>query len=352
MPSQGSKCILSHFHLLETCLTNAGSDGTLSDADGELFIKPCTDAEIAFYNETIAHHQDFYEFMPTFLGTLKLDEDQNKTIEEKGIQLAAQLSLPAAVAPVLPVSKLKKIATNQALVLENATHGFVKPNILDVKLGVRLWADDAPQEKKIRFNKVTAETTHKDFGFRIAGMRVWQGPNAKGKDIDEEGYRIYNKDFGRLHVNNDNIFESFRDFFFSESAGVDKELGQLIAQAFLIDLVRIQSILEKQESRMYSASVLFIYEGDGAALRTAMEEASRSPAPTNGHASTSSGETPSVFGDDEDEDEMEDENFPKIYNLKLIDFAHAEWTPGAGSDENALVGVRSVAKLLRKLVDS
>jgi len=40
---------------------------------------------------------------------------------------------------------------------------------------------------------------------------------------------------------------------------------------------------------------------------------------------------------------------PKIQVLKLIDFAHAEWTPGTGPDENVLHGIRNVIKLLDEI---
>ncbi len=237
---------------------------------------------------------------------------------------------------VVPVKTGKRIVTNQAVVLENAAHGFVKPNIMDVKLGVRLWADDAAEEKKIRFDKVTEETTHKELGFRVAGMRVWQGHGAKGPDIDEEGFKVYDKNYGRLAIHKGNVHEAFRDFIFSESAGIDEELGKLVSQAFLADVTRIQEVLESQESRMFSASLLFIFEGDGAALRLAMEEASTSPATL-------------VNGDFENSEEEEDIIGPKIYVVKVIDFAHASWVPGQGPDENSLLGVRSVAKILKNL---
>ncbi|RDW80451.1 kinase [Coleophoma crateriformis] len=318
----------------------AGHDGVLCDADGELFIKPCTLPEVAFYEASIQDHPDFAEYMPTFLGTLELSEHQNVSIEEQGAALIAKRSIPE---PVVPTKTGKRIATNTAVVLENAAHGFVHPNILDVKLGVRLWADDAHQDKKKRFDLVTLETTHKDLGFRIAGMRVWQGEGAVGADIDQDGYRIYNKDYGRFSVNTSNVNEAFRNFIFAESAGIDEELGRLVAQAFLADLTRIQEVLEGQESRMFSASLLFVFEGDGAALRCAMEDASKPAINGNGHH---------VVDEDEeeaDEDDEEEETLPKIYTLKVIDFAHAQWTPGMGPDENALTGVRSVARILRDL---
>lgn len=297
--------------------------------------------------------------MPTYLGSLTLEEQhQGATIEEAGAALLAQhngISLEEANATlknngagiisthtipevVVPVRTGKRLATNQAVVLENASYGFVKPNIMDVKLGVRLWADDAAEEKKIRFDKITAASTHRDLGFRLAGMRIWQGHNAKGVDIDDEGYRVYDKNYGRLALNNHNVHEAFQDFIFADKAGIDEELGKLVAQAFYTEVCRIAQVLENQESRMYSASLLFVFEGDGVALRAAMEEAGRSPDTlVNGNDSS-----------EEDEDELVG---PKIYAVKVIDFAHATWEPGNGPDENSLVGVRSVARILKKLGD-
>lgn len=309
--------------------------------------------------------------MPTFMGVLTLDEMQHgKTIEEQGADLLAKTKQvneytngideePAIMTPVLekdeaalitivpqPVPEVvnaapkpsRRITTNQALVLENASAGFKKPNILDVKLGVRLYADDAHPDKKARYERVTATTTHQDLGFRIAGMRVWQGHGVKGEQIDEEGYKVFDKNYGRYSVDKNTVQDAFRHFIFPESAGIDEELGKLVAQAFLVDVKRIQEVLERQESRMYSASLLFVFEGDGVALRAAMEEASRPP-PT-----LTNGDGPE--DEHEDEDEVSD---PKIYSVKVIDFAHAEWTPGKGPDENSLVGIKSVVKIMEHL---
>jgi len=330
-----ARALPSRAELIDYNYAVAGHDGTLSDVDGELFIKPCTPAEIAFYESSVEEHPEFAEYMPTYMGTLSLDQTGGKTIEEVGQDLLEKIHVPQLVVPVVRTGK--RIETNRAVVLENAGYGFVKPNIMDVKLGVRLWADDAAEEKKIRFDKVTEETTHKELGFRVAGMRVWQGHGARGLDIDEEGYKIYDKNYGRFSIHKGNVHEAFRNFIFSESAGIDEELGRLVAQAFHSDVTRIQHVLEGQESRMFSASLLFVFEGDGAALRLAMEEASRSPATL-------------VNGDGENSEEEDDDVVsPKIYVVKVIDFAHATWVPGQGPDENALLGVRSVAKVLKNL---
>ena len=122
--------------------------------DGELFIKPCTQAEINFYIDSIATQPEFAEFMPAFLGILTLDEQQGASIEEHGaallakhtngvlVQESAALTAKhangvllddggaALVAQhtvpdvVVPVKTGKRIETNQAVVLENAAHGF------------------------------------------------------------------------------------------------------------------------------------------------------------------------------------------------------------------------------------
>jgi len=342
-----TKILPSETELIDCDYAVAGHDGVRCDASGELFVKPCTQAEIEFYEASIAEHPEFAEFMPTFLGTLKLSSNQTASVEEQGATLIAEAALAKPSTPARGTSpkraKTRKIITDQALVLENATAGFKHPNILDVKLGVRLYADDADPDKKRRFDIVTQETTHRDFGFRVAGMRVWQGSEPCNDPDVCDGYKIYDKDYGRIRIRNHNVAEPFRNFMFTKSADIDKGLGKLVAQSFLAELLDIQRVLENQESRMYSASLLFVFEGDGHALRAAMEEA------TNGYSGTrTNGVNGSANGDGEDDDDYEDTT-PKICTVKVIDFAHAQWVPGKGPDENSLLGVRSVIKILTEL---
>ena len=73
----------------------------------------------------------------------------------------------------------KKLETGVAVVLENITAGFTHPNIMDVKLGARLWADDAPASKRRKLDEVSKETTSGSLGFRIAGMKMWIPPDER-----------------------------------------------------------------------------------------------------------------------------------------------------------------------------
>ncbi|CUS14283.1 unnamed protein product [Tuber aestivum] len=274
------------------------SDGVLSDESGALVIKPCTAREVAFYTSA-AEHPKFQKWMPTFFGTLELS-GQETTGE--------------------PVTHDR----TASIVLQNLAYGFGKACVLDIKLGAQLWDDEAPQAKRDRLDAVSDATTSRPLGMRIAGMKVWKG-EASG------GYKVFDKHYGRTFTA-DNCLEAVKEYF---AADINEEQKKLIAERFLKKVAEIREVLEAQESRMYSASLLFVYEGDGKVLETALgEEEENAKKPPKG----------------EDDESEEDEKVKKVEELKLIDFAHANWAPGKGPDENALQGVRSAERLLAELV--
>jgi 1D-myo-inositol-tetrakisphosphate 5-kinase/inositol-polyphosphate multikinase len=399
------------------------SDGTLSDPGGELFVKPCVQQEIEFYEKTFAEHPEFAALMPMFLGTLALNdattvesideqlpavsEHLSHDLKEEAVRRAKQAlaeghtnaeaeeDQPANI--TWQPNKNRRLKTDRSVVLENTTYGFKKPNVLDAKLGRRLWADDAPLEKKKRFDEISRTTTNGTHGFRIAGMRIYKGSD-NPDELDADGFKVFDKDYGRFEVNPDNIVQAMAGFIFNERAGIDKELGRAVSKAFLRDLRRVEEVLSNSETRMYSASLLFTFEGDGEALRKAIEEHNAiiakaengsseeeeqevvevTPIPKlngatqpNGvEAKVLNGAVASIDGpiegdlkvvqlmgappsDSEEEEEEEDDlsTMPRVYSLKLIDFAHASWTPGQGPDENSLLGVRSLIKIFEELAE-
>lgn len=280
----------------------------LSDESGSVVVKPCTAREVAFYEATQAH-PEFARWVPTFLGTLTPDDSA-----------VAAIGAAVETAPVNPHNR------HSSLVLENVACGFSKPCVLDAKLGAQLWDEFAPQEKRDRLDAVSDATTSGSLGFRVAGMKVWKG--------DKDGYKVYDKLYGRVFTA-DNVIDAFKEYF---ASGLEPEQVRIVVGRLLAKVGEIREMLEGQESRMYSASLLFVFEGDGKAFQQALEdEKNRKPEPDD--------------DDDEDEDgeDDEDEEVKKVEALKLIDFAHADWTPGQGPDENALQGVRSVEKLLAQL---
>lgn len=256
-----------------------------------------------------------------------------------------------------------RIDADEAVVLDNVAAGFKKPNILDVKLGARLWADDAPPAKRAKLDKVADETTSTPLGLRIAGMKTWQGPGAAGNGgVRQDGYRTYDKSYGKSLKANE-IHHGFRTYFLTENAGVTRVHAKKVIKRFIRDLQDFQDVLENEESRIYSSSLLFIYEGDGNALEEAFdeernEERRRFTAAKDRNVQVDNEEESVAYqkdADENDEDEDEDEDseeveWPKVQVMKLIDFAHASWTPGQGPDLNLVHGVKNLMKIFGELV--
>jgi len=293
----------------------------------------------------------------------------------------------------------KKIDTGLSIVLENVACGFRRPNVLDVKLGARLWADDAPPAKRSKLDAVSKETTSSSVGYRIAGMKIWTGENGetdegdrtdpyatkyegaegeKGEVIEKDGYRRYDKWYGRS-FNKDNVKQGFETFLAGAKTGkIDR--SKMIARRLADELKNMQQVIEAEESRMYSASVLVVYEGDPDAREHAIEEENNAPPPRSREEQEDEDEDDEEFEIPEDALEVVDlqlgegmpqqainisidpqnmqvpdladdegDETPKVHDLRLIDFAHASWTPGQGPDENILFGVRSLIKVLEEL---
>ncbi|KAB2579490.1 Arginine metabolism regulation protein iii [Lasiodiplodia theobromae] len=365
------------------CVIN--SDGVLSDPTGALVIKPCTAAEIAFYESANASHQALATYMPTFMGTLELNKSPevaalaaggvgSDSPDPSGASTPAVPPIPEAAAPAAASGagtaaslalddvgpmKGKKLSTDTSIVLENVAAGFRKPNILDLKLGARLYDDGTAEAKRARLDKVASETTSSSLGFRIAGMRVWQGegggePQEK-RETDEYAlfdeasrYKTFNKLYGRV-FNAENVVDGFKEYFLVPGAGHSKETARPIIARLLKDVKGVQAALEAEESRMYSASLLFVYEGDAVAAKEAEKAAEKAELDAL-QTATAAGEK-ALNEEDDDEVELDDDeaDVPKFAVVKLIDFAHATFRPGQGPDENALRGIRSVAKILEDL---
>jgi 1D-myo-inositol-tetrakisphosphate 5-kinase/inositol-polyphosphate multikinase len=389
-----------------------------------LIAKPCTRQEVEFY-ESSALHPALQEFMPLYVGSLSSAEQQQPlaiaAARESGALFLPSPDESATSRPGEPThthvrdaasalgnddatwvpSGGKKLDTGLSIVLENVACGFRRPNVLDVKLGARLWADDAPPAKRGKLDAVSKETTSSSLGYRIAGMKVWIGENGeddegdrtdpyatkyegaegeKGEVIEKDGYRRYDKWYGRS-FHKDNVKQGFETFLAGAKIGtIDR--SKLIARRLADELKNLQQAIEAEESRMYSASVLVVYEGDPEAREHAIEEERNAPPPRSREEQEDEDEDDEEFEIPEeslelvdlqlgegmpqqainvsidpstmqmpDLDDEDDEDAPKVHDLRLIDFAHANWTPGQGPDENLLMGVRSLIKVFEELAE-
>ena len=295
-------------------------------------MKPCTAAEISFYESVAESHPDLVPYLPTFMGQLSLSANQG------AVQAVESGTITTADGSVERLHG-KKLETELHIVLENITHGFKKPNVLDLKLGAQLWDDAAKPEKRARLDAVSNATTSGSLGFRIAGMRTYKGTPAPDVpedlkefiEVDKEGgHWVYNKMYGRK-FNADQVNEGFVSYIFpGGKTEAELDRAREVLAYFLGEVKDVTEVFEKKESRMYSASILLVYEGD-------VEEYAKTK------QTLRSAQPEEVVGDDDD--------LPKLAAVKMIDFAHATWTQGKGADENALRGMRSTAKILKELLD-
>ena len=142
-------------------------------------------------------------------------------------------------------------------------------------------------------------------------------------------HTVYPKTYGR-QLTTETLAEGFENFFASLSDPTHK---RLIVQRLIADTEAIHAMLEQHESRMYSASILFVYEGDTEALDVAIQAEAREE-----------------VVDEEDEADEDEETVPQyITKTKLIDFAHASFVKGGGLDHNVLPGVRKVLEHLKMM---
>lgn len=374
----------------------AGHQGISTDSTGAMLIKPCTQAEVDFY-ESAKDHPNFQAHMPTYMGQLRLGNNNLQTQASILQTHQADESSPTAVQS--PISALPrtstfgqplrtttshshrrtesghivsdpriarsankewtpsggaKLSSNLSIVLSNATAGFCKPNVIDLKLGARLWDDDAPEPKRKKLDEVSASSTSGTLGFRVAGMKVFVGDAEVSREVNtevDEGYKTYNKFYGRDSITKDNIKSAFEAFLWSldHLVSVDDTIAlrkallrrRMLLRRLLRETESIEYVLETEESRMYSASVLMVYEGDSEALETVV-----------GYKEEGGKLVDTETMDEDDEEDEEGNILPgqKIHEVVLIDFAHAHWTPGQGPDENALKGVRSIKSILEQLL--
>ena len=279
-----------------------------------MIIKPCTTAEVSFYETCVASHPEFAALMPTFLGTLQLGDPTSGGLQPGG--------------PTAPPTTNSR---NTDIVLGNIAYGLTSPCIMEMKLGAQLWDEAASAEKRARLDAVSNSTTSGSLGFRVVGMKVYKGVAAIGTHpaIDSTGYRVYDKSYGRA-ITAENAIDALREYFTSE---ISPDQVKLVVERLCTKVEEIKTVLQNQESRMYSASLLFCYEGDARAFEDALKEEAKQE-----HGAK----------EEEEKEEEGEEKTKKVEDVKLIDFAHASWTPGLGPDENALQGVRNIERLLKQ----
>uniref|UniRef100_A0A6B2LFF6 Kinase n=1 Tax=Arcella intermedia TaxID=1963864 RepID=A0A6B2LFF6_9EUKA len=133
------------------------------------------------------------------------------------------------------------------IVIDDLTHGKAKPCILDIKMGLQSFGEDAKPDKKEAMIAKDKLTTTVTLGQRITGFRTYKIPSSDyhklGKDVTK---KIGTEDF-KQHLQS----------FFDNGEGLRKDVVKVL-------LPQVKEFLAWQKSqsaiRVYSSSLLFVYD--------------------------------------------------------------------------------------------
>ncbi|KIY44069.1 SAICAR synthase-like protein [Fistulina hepatica ATCC 64428] len=285
-----------------------GHTGVETTEDDSLIIKPCLPLELEFYQAISSSTEDnpftsLRRYIPNFLGTLKLE---------------GQMSDGSNVLPLPEVGRKDDYRlTTQSIVLENLSYPFLRPNIMDIKLGTVLFDETAPPEKVERMIHTAKTTTSLETGVRLTGFQVHS--NETGRAVGTP------KSYGKS-IQASQLPEGIAKFFPvapspTESSGLSSQLLVPILKGIMSDVTAIQNILKKIDMRMVGGSILIVYEGDWERATVALQKL---------------------------RDRLEkNTTVGPPYVVKLIDFAHTRLTPGQGPDLGVLLGLDTLINLLR-----
>jgi hypothetical protein len=171
---------------------------------------------------------------------------------------------------------------------------------MDLKLGVRQHADDAPAAKVASQTRKCAQSTSAALGFRISGLLVWRCAEVRAVFTDKYA--------GRRRMPRAELRASLRSFFDAGGGHLRRE----VVGAFLRRLGVLCDTLRRSFGyRMYSASLLLTY--DGARPEDAVAAAT--------------------------------------VDVRLIDFAHVyPLAPGTLPDDGVLFGLQNLMKLFEEIL--
>ncbi|KAJ2732116.1 hypothetical protein IW152_004038 [Coemansia sp. BCRC 34962] len=295
--AEGTAPSETQFELLEHQVAGHGS--VMRVGDGKVIAKPLIQREQEFY-EAATQCTEFKAFIPEYYGSLQqqvggTDDGDSTTVGPSYI------------------------------CLENLAAGYKNPCIMDVKIGTRIHDIDATPEKVAKMLRKAQESTTGSLGVRICGMLV---PGAAGQPREW---------FASLTA--ETIRDAFAMYFSAADSTVSAEYRQFVIKQFILEVEDLAAVIRSVETRMYSSSLLFIYDASKARY-------DRFVSGDWHNSEVNSGDNDS--SDDADEDE---ESSDGLLDVKAIDFAHSHWVPGQGYDELYVSGLERLIEILRSLLD-
>ncbi|TDL18525.1 SAICAR synthase-like protein [Rickenella mellea] len=345
-----------------------GHAGVMATEDGSLIIKPCLPRERDFYqliasdDPRVRHLQPH---VPNFYGTLKLE---GKVDEQGNFLNTLEMTDSSLPSPNAGDTSPPEDQRDKSLVLENVSNSFLKPNVLDIKLGTKLYEDSASPEKIERMIRTARQTTSLETGVRMTGFQVYDystsspaitpksyGKSIKPADLPEAVARFF--PISPLSYSVDNGSSSRE----SRGQGLPAQLLTPILSGILENVRNIRDAIAQTEMRMIAGSILIVYEADWEKAHEGLQalEDSKTTSIQTIDSKVSEGDEDVDLGPeamdesgtddedgDEDEEDEEEEELILPFAVRLIDFAHVTLVPGEGADESVLRGLDTSISLL------
>ncbi|KAJ1983666.1 hypothetical protein H4R34_001137 [Dimargaris verticillata] len=247
--------------------------------------KPYNAREETFYvlaQQSPYHDSPLYPFMPHYYGT--------KTAEALGMSVASE-----------------NVLQSTYLLIEDATAGFKRPNILDLTLGSRLYDEEANEEKRNKMIKKAQKTLSGTLGFRFAGMQVIDPMTGTPCIIDRDVLRKVTKDTAQATLAS----------FFPDM--LNPAYRRQVVACFHHALDQLSTVFNGTPALLIGASILVVYEGDATQVWSVIDAINDEFDPSAHCAS--------------------------FFRVRIIDFAHSTWTDkGVPRDDyqTALTNIRQL----------
>ncbi|KAL0211996.1 hypothetical protein RCL1_005622 [Eukaryota sp. TZLM3-RCL] len=186
---------------------------------------------------------------------------------------------------------------NTYICLSDLTYGMKYPCVMDLKMGVRQYGDDAKPDKIERMKAKVASTTSSTLGVRFCGYSIW---NRNGS-INTKRDKFLGRKLSQQGVNT-----IVKSFFASSNSEIRLDVVEALLDKVESFYDFFRSLGNNRAFRFYSTSLLLVYDADPLNLN--------------------------------------------LTNCAIIDFAHTHLTANLPIDDGYELGLSTVINVLREIL--
>lgn len=212
--------------------------------------------------------------------------------------------------------------------IENLTHGYSKPCVMDLKMGIQSFEDtEASFLKRLKMNALDYLTGSRQTGVRLEGLSMYRTlENARVKGTKAQSHSI------SAHIRV--TLQDVLTFFLTDESGVRTDVALRFQR--MVEEILVQ--FEKNRShRFIGSSLLFIYDNDNRAPHMLWARALRKLHRLNPKAHLS-------------EDQISGLTRHTKCDVRMIDFAHVTSMPfDMVKDDGYITGLHTIIDALKAI---